>query len=310
MIFLTILFFFNFAVMIEEAKNFTKKGLRTSYFSTVIGISLVLFIIGLVIAGLLAIKSIQTQAKENLQGDIFFYPSLNNSDIKQIQLELTTWPEFKKLVFVSPQNAMDNFTETTQSKKQIFSIFEGENPIPPSIGYRPKEQVATKTGMMQLKKRIEKAYPDEVEEVSYNESSVEQVNLGFRQFVFLFLLVAGLLIVVAIAMINNTIRLALYSKRFTIKTMQLVGATAGFIRKPFLLNAVLQGVVSSIIGSALLLGSFLIASNLIDSIQFVFNLQLLLQLISILMLIGIFITVISTWISLRKYLRIKLDDLY
>jgi cell division transport system permease protein len=296
--------------MIEEAKNFTKKGLRTSYFSTVIGISLVLFIIGLVIAGLLAIKSIQTQAKENLQGDIFFYPSLNNSDIKQIQLELTTWPEFKKLVFVSPQNAMDNFTETTQSKKQIFSIFEGENPIPPSIGYRPKEQVATKTGMMQLKKRIEKAYPDEVEEVSYNESSVEQVNLGFRQFVFLFLLVAGLLIVVAIAMINNTIRLALYSKRFTIKTMQLVGATAGFIRKPFLLNAVLQGVVSSIIGSALLLGSFLIASNLIDSIQFVFNLQLLLQLISILMLIGIFITVISTWISLRKYLRIKLDDLY
>lgn len=310
MIFLTILFFFNFAVMIEEAKNFTKKGLRTSYFSTVIGISLVLFIIGLVIAGLLAIKSIQTQAKENLQGDIFFYPSLNNSDIKQIQLELTTWPEFKKLVFVSPQNAMDNFTETTQSKKQIFSIFEGENPIPPSIGYRPKEQVATKKGMMQLKKRIEKAYPDEVEEVSYNESSVEQVNLGFRQFVFLFLLVAGLLIVVAIAMINNTIRLALYSKRFTIKTMQLVGATAGFIRKPFLLNAVLQGVVSSIIGSALLLGSFLIASNLIDSIQFVFNLQLLLQLISILMLIGIFITVISTWISLRKYLRIKLDDLY
>jgi cell division transport system permease protein len=296
--------------MIEEAKNFTKKGLRTSYFSTVIGISLVLFIIGLVIAGLLAIKSIQTQAKENLQGDIFFYPSLNNSDIKQIQLELTTWPEFKKLVFVSPQNAMDNFTETTQSKKQIFSIFEGENPIPPSIGYRPKEQVATKIGMMQLKKRIEKAYPDEVEEVSYNESSVEQVNLGFRQFVFLFLLVAGLLIVVAIAMINNTIRLALYSKRFTIKTMQLVGATAGFIRKPFLLNAVLQGVVSSIIGSALLLGSFLIASNLIDSIQFVFNLQLLLQLISILMLIGIFITVISTWISLRKYLRIKLDDLY
>ena len=248
MIFLTILFFFNFAVMIEEAENFTKKGLRTSYFSTVIGISLVLFIIGLVIAGLLAIKSIQTQAKENLQGDIFFYPSLNNSDIKQIQLELTTWPEFKKLVFVSPQNAMDNFTETTQSKKQIFSIFEGENPIPPSIGYRPKEQVATKKGMMQLKKRIEKAYPDEVEEVSYNESSVEQVNLGFRQFVFLFLLVAGLLIVVAIAMINNTIRLALYSKRFTIKTMQLVGATAGFIRKPFLLNAVLQGVVSSIIG--------------------------------------------------------------
>ena len=310
MIFLTILFFFNFAVMIEEAENFTKKGLRTSYFSTVIGISLVLFIIGLVIAGLLAIKSIQTQAKENLQGDIFFYPSLNNSDIKQIQLELTTWPEFKKLVFVSPQNAMDNFTETTQSKKQIFSIFEGENPIPPSIGYRPKEQVATKKGMMQLKKRIEKAYPDEVEEVSYNESSVEQVNLGFRQFVFLFLLVAGLLIVVAIAMINNTIRLALYSKRFTIKTMQLVGATACFIRKPFLLNAVLQGVVSSIIGSALLLGSFLIASNLIDSIQFVFNLQLLLQLISILMLIGIFITVISTWISLRKYLRIKLDDLY
>ena len=89
--------------------------------------------------------------------------------------------------------------------------------------------------MKDLKNRILEAYPNVIESVSYQEDSVKSVNLGFKQFVFLFGAVALLLIVIAVAMINNTIRLALYSKRFSIKTMQLVGATSGYIRKPFLI---------------------------------------------------------------------------
>ena len=296
--------------MSETAEKYTKKGLRTSYISTVIGIALVLFMIGLVEGGLLGLKSIQTQAKENLQGDIFFYSELNPEEIKQIQLELNDWPEFKEVQFISPARAMDEFSGSESQSKQIMKIFEGSNPLPSSVTYRPKEKYANKIGMESLRQKLMKHYSSQIEEVSYDEASVTQVNLGFRQFVFLFLIVALLLIVVAVAMINNTIRLALYSKRFTIKTMQLVGATSSFIRKPFLIQALAQGVISAVVGMALLLALFTGLTNLFDSIELNFSLETLLILFGSLIILGSIITLVSTWISLNKYLRMKLDDLY
>ena len=296
--------------MSETAEKYTKKGLRTSYISTVIGIALVLFMIGLVEGGLLGLKSIQTQAKENLQGDIFFYSELNPEEIKQIQLELNDWPEFKEVQFISPARAMDEFSGSESQSKQIMKIFEGSNPLPSSVTYRPKEKYANKLGMESLRQKLMKHYSSQIEEVSYDEASVTQVNLGFRQFVFLFLIVALLLIIVAVAMINNTIRLALYSKRFTIKTMQLVGATSSFIRKPFLIQALAQGVISAVVGMALLLALFTGLTNLLDSIELNFSLETLLILFGSLIVLGSIITLVSTWISLNKYLRMKLDDLY
>jgi cell division transport system permease protein len=296
--------------MSETAEKYTKKGLRTSYISTVIGIALVLFMIGLVEGGLLGLKSIQTQAKENLQGDIFFNSELNPEEIKQIQLELIEWPEFKEAQFISPVRAMDEFSGSELQSKQIMKIFEGSNPLPPSVTYRPKEKYANKLGMQSIRQKLLKNYSSQIDEVSYDEASVTQVNLGFRQFVFLFLIVALLLIVVAVAMINNTIRLALYSKRFTIKTMQLVGATSSFIRKPFLIQALAQGVISAVVGMALLLALFTGLANLLDSIELNFSLETLLLLFGSLLVIGSIITLVSTWISLNKYLRMKLDDLY
>jgi cell division transport system permease protein len=296
--------------MSETAEKYTKKGLRTSYISTVIGIALVLFMIGLVEGGLLGLKSIQTQAKENLQGDIFFYSELNSEEIKQIQLELIDWPEFKDVQFISPTRAMDEFSGSESQSKQIMKIFEGSNPLPPSVTYRPKEKYANKNGMKKIRQKLLTNYSSQIEEVSYDEASVTQVNLGFRQFVFLFLVVALLLIVVAVAMINNTIRLALYSKRFTIKTMQLVGATSSFIRRPFLMQALAQGVISAVIGMALLLALFTGLTNLLDSIELNFSLDTLLILFGSLIVIGTIITLVSTFISLNKYLRMKLDDLY
>jgi cell division transport system permease protein len=126
----------------------------------------------------------------------------------------------------------------------------------------------------------------------------------------LFLSVALLLIIIAVAMINNTIRLALYSKRFTIKTMQLVGATGSYIRKPFLLQAILQGVVSAIIGLALLLTVFYAWNNVLISFEISYTLTTFFMLVGSMMIIGIFMTLISTWFALNKYLRMKLDDLY
>lgn len=287
-----------------------KRGVKTSYASTIIGISLVLFMIGIVLGGIFGLENIQKQAKESLQGDLFFSPELNAADIKQIEQELKTWEQFNDVFFVSPERAIEEFTGQDQNKDNILAIFEGENPLPPTVGFKPKEKFATLEGMKKIEKDLLAAYGDKIEDVNYDEASVQDVNLGFKQFVYLFGAVALLLIIVAVAMINNTIRLALYSKRFSIKTMQLVGATSGYIRRPFLLQSVAMGIVSGVIAMALLFVLFYALNNLVDSIEITYDIKTFSMLLGSLLSLGIIITLISTWFALNKYLRMKLDDLY
>jgi cell division transport system permease protein len=286
------------------------KGLRYRSVSTVIGISLVLFMIGLVLGGVFGLENVQRQAKESLQGDLFFAPELNNADIKQIEQELKSWSEFSDVFYISPERAIEEFSGQDENAEEILAIFEGENPLPPTIGFKPKAEFATKVGMEKIKAKLLGAYPEEIDEVNYDKSSVEDVNLGFRQFVFLFLTVAALLIVIAVAMINNTIRMALYSKRFTIKTMQLVGATPAYIRRPFLVRSLFNGIISAIIGLALLMTLFFALNNSLDTIEITYSLNSFILLCTSLLSIGVVISVVSTWFALNKYLRMKLDDLY
>lgn len=294
----------------KGAEKYSRRGVRTSYISTVVGISLVLFVIGLVLGGMLGLEKVQKQAKESLQGDIFFQPDYTEADIKQVEQKLKTWTEFSEVYFVSPDRAIEIFTGEEQNAEEILSIFEGESPLPPTITFKPKVQFATLSAMERLVQKIKTEFPKEIDEVSFDKASVQSVNLGFRQFVFLFLIVAALLIVVAVAMINNTIRLALYSKRFTIKTMQLVGATGKFIRGPFLRQSILQGVVSAILGMALLVTLFYALNNFLETIEISFDPWTFALIFISLVLIGVIITFVSTYFALNKYLRMKLDDLY
>ena len=295
--------------MARRTDKNSRRGVKSSYVSTIIGITLVLFMIGLVLGGFFGLENVQRQAKENLTADIFFTPELNDSDIKQIEQELKTWNEFSTVTYVSTDRALEEFAGLGD-KEEILEILDGEQPIPTNISFQPKEEYATIDGMMSIKNKILENYGDQIDDVNYQEESVESVNLGFRQFVLLFAAVALLLIVIAVAMINNTIRLALYSKRFSIKTMQLVGARSRYIRRPFLWQAIGIGIVSAIIGMAILLGLFYALNNVLDSIEIIYDLKTLLLLLGILVAIGIIITLISTWFALNKYLRMKLDDLY
>lgn len=296
--------------MSAEVDKLNKRGVKTSYASTIIGISLVLFMIGIVLGGIFGLENIQKQAKESLQGDLFFSPELNTADIKQVEQELKTWEQFNEVFFVSPERAIEEFTGQDQNKDNILAIFEGENPLPPTVGFKPKEKFATPEGMKKIKEDLLAAYGEKIEDVNYDEASVQNVNLGFKQFVYLFGAVALLLIIVAVAMINNTIRLALYSKRFSIKTMQLVGATSGYIRRPFLFQSIGMGLVSGIIAMALLFVLFYALNNLVDSIEISYDIKTFLMLLGSLLTLGIIITLVSTWFALNKYLRMKLDDLY
>lgn len=295
--------------MSSEVEKYNRRGLQTSYVSTVIGISLVLFLIGIVLGGIFGLENIQNQAKEELQANIFFKIDLNETDIKQVAEELKTWNEFREVTFISPERALEEFSKTTEDAKEIEAIFEGENLFPPNISFSPLKEYATQEGMEQIKTKILQKYVEEVESVNYDKASVDTVNLQFRQFTYLIVLVGFFLLIIAFAMINNTIRLALYSKRFTIKTMQLVGATSKFIRRPFLWQSFVQGIVSSIIGMALLMTLYYAIDKGLD-IDLNFNFMIFLTVFGILLLFGVIMTWIFTLFALNKFLKMKLDDLY
>lgn len=291
-------------------EKYNRKGVKTSYISTIIGISLVLFVIGLVIASVFGLDRIQTESKESLVCDLFFEADQNEADIKQVEQELKTWDEFREVYFVSPDRALETFQEPGQDADAILAVFGDENPMPPTISFKPKEQHANLEGLEALRVKLMAGYGDRIEEMNYDKSMVKNVNLGFKQSVWLIGAVALLLIIVAFAMINNTIRLALYSKRFSIKTMQLVGAKSGYIRRPFLWQSVGMGVISGIFGMSLVLVLFYAINNLVDSVDIQMDIFYFSILLGSLLIIGIVISFFSTWLALNKYLRMKLDDLY
>jgi cell division transport system permease protein len=293
-----------------KINKYSRRGVRSGYASTVVGISLVLFMIGLILGGVIGIQGLEKQVKEDVQVDLFFNNDLNEADIKMIEIELQQWKEFSEVYFVSPERAMQEFEGVGTSKEEMLEILDGENPLPPTVVFKPQADFANKKGLELIEEKLTTNYPGAIAELSYNEASLEDVNVGFQQFVYLLLGVAVLLIVIAVAMINNTIRLALYAKRFTIKTMQLVGAKGSFIRRPFIVQAIIQGVLSAIFGLFLLVLVFYTSNNIFDTFEISFSRDSFVVLAGTMLTLGIFMTVMSTWFALNKYLRMSIDDLY
>ena len=295
----------------KDIEKYSRRGLQTGYLSVVVGISLVLFMLGLVLGAYFGLENTQNSAKEDIEIDLFFNPDLNDSDIKLIEQELKSWEQIKSVWFVSSERALEVFhNEDNEKVSEVKRIYDGQSPFPPSVSFHPKSNIVNKEGLAQLKQEILAAYPNEIDEVNYDENRVKQVNLGFLQWVYLFVAIGILLTIIAFAMINNTIRLALYSKRFTIKTMQLVGAKSGFIRRPFLINSIVQGFLSAIIGMALLMAVFYSLKRYMEMISGTYDLKTFLMLLGVLIVLGIIISFFSTLFALNKYLRKKLDDLY
>lgn len=296
--------------MAKDIEKYSRRGLQTGYLSVIVGISLVLFMLGLVLGAYFGLEHLQKAAKENIEIDLFFNPDLNDSDIKLIEQELKGWEEIKSAWFVSPERALEVFQSNGEAANEIKSIYNGASPFPPSVSFNPKSEHVSKQGLEKLRQKILSAYPKQVDEVNFDENRIKQVNLGFLQWIYLFVAIGLLLTIIAFAMINNTIRLALYAKRFTIKTMQLVGAKSGFIRKPFLLNALLQGFLSAIIGMSLLIGVFYILKSYMEGLENTYDLQTFLLLFGALVVLGVVISFFSTLFALNKYLRKRLDALY
>ncbi len=291
--------------MAQKEERFTRRRLNSSRITTIVSISLVLFAIGL--AGLLVLhtKKLSEYVKENIGMTVYMNKNVKEAEMLQLQKELDAMEYVRSTEYISEEKAAETFQKELGDD---FVSFIGYNPLHTSIEVHLKAAYADDFYFTQIETMLKKN--PIVKEISYQKSLVQSINDNVKKISAVLLVFSLLLLLIAITLINNTIRLAVYSKRFLIKTMQLVGATEGFIRRPFLSVSIIHGLISSFIAIGLLIVVIYIARREIPEIISLQSLDLFLVLFAFVILIGFFISLISTFVAVRKYLKLNIDHLY
>ncbi len=278
---------------------------KTVYISTIFSIALVLLMLGLLGLVLVHAKNLSNYVKENIVLNIIVDERAKETDVLAFQKALNANPAVKQTQYVNKELAARNLT---QDLGEDFVNFLGYNPLTSTFDIYLKADYANTKSIEDLKISISKN--PVVKEVVYQGSLIDMVNKNINTIGLIILAFAAILLVIAIALINNTIRLAIYSQRFLIKSMQLVGATKNFIRRPFLLFAGLHGLIAAFIAIIILLGTLIYARKEVPEIIILNNYKEFGIVFIGLLLIGIFITGISTWFAVSRYLRLKSNHLY
>lgn len=278
---------------------------KTNYVSTIISISLVLFMLGLLGLIVLNAKQISDHVKQNIGFSIYLQDEISPAELKSLQEKLLAKPYTNRIEYIDKEAAA---TMLKEDLGEDFVEFLGYNPLAGSIDVYLNADFAETESMNQISAELKKF--KKVKEVSYQPDLISEVNDNIQKIGLVLLGFSVLLLIVVIALINNTIRLAIYSKRFLIKTMQLVGATSGFIRRPFVGRGVLNGIISGLIAILLLVGVLYWVSKNIPELMELQNINVYLILFSSVIVLGILISWISTSLAVRKFLRMQSGDLY
>jgi len=281
------------------------RQLMTSNFTAIVSISLVLFLFGLVGLLVLNSKKLSDYVRENIGFTVILNDNVKQADITRLQKELDANKYVKSTEFINKDKAA---TELQKDIGEDFINFLGYNPLLASIDVRLKADYANTDFIRNIESEF-KNYP-QVKEIFYQKSLIHLVNENIRKISLIILAFCTLLFFISLALINNTIRLSIYSKRFIINTMKLVGATRGFIRIPFIIKSIINGFIGSVIAIILLVLVIYVAQNELGEIISLQDNNLLLILFLVVILVGIFFTLISTLFAINKYMRIKTDDLY
>lgn len=291
--------------MVKQNYTQAKRKLRSSYVTTTISISVVLLILGVI--GLLGLNAHQlsTYVKENLGLTVMIKDNAKDVEVKKIEKVLSASSMVKSVRFVSKDAAAK---EMESELGEDFIDYLGYNPLLASLDVRLYADYATPEGMETVKSLIS-AF-SEVKEVHYQKNIVHLINENIERITLVLLCFAGLLMLIAIALINNTVRLMVFARRFVIRTMQLVGATSGFIRKPLLVQSVIQGIVGGFVANVLLSGIIWISTRELSGVVGFKNISMVVLLYLSVFVIGVFITWLSTFFAVRKYLNLKTEDLY
>jgi len=291
--------------MKKRESGISRSKLRSSYLTSIISISLVLFLLGLIGLLLLNARKLSDHVKENIGFSIFLKENIREVDIIRLQKRLDAMPYVKSTDYITKEEAAKDYQ---QELGEDFTEFLGYNPLPASIEVRFLARYANPDNIARIEKEI--LTYEEVSEVFYQKSLIHLVNDNIRKISLIILAFSGLLFLIALALINNTIRLSVYSKRFLIKTMQLVGATKAFIRRPFLAKSASHGIYAAIIALLSLSTVIFFAQQELPGIVGFSDPEILAVLFVGVIILGIIFNWISTFFAVNKYLRMRSDDLY
>ena len=290
--------------MSQSGKASIKRG-KPSYFMSILGVTLVLFLLGIIGWLVINANKMGDYFKENVEVRTYLRGNLNPKDSVALMTYITSKPYVKSIEYVSKEEGKKKYME---EESEDWSKVLDENPLPNAIYFRIKKEFVNLDTLNNIKKDLEaQTY---VSDVKYPEALVGKLNKNIRKVSIWLLVLVVLFSLVVIFLIDNTIRLAMFSNRFLIKTMQMVGATRWFIAKPLNVRAIINGAISGIIASALLYVIITIAEGSVGWLKTIHDNGLLIMLFAILIVLGIAITLFSTHRSVIKYLRMKLDDLY
>ena len=290
--------------MIEE-KKLIRKTQRTSRLSIMISMSLVLFLLGSLGVLLLQANQVSNYVKENIGISLIINPDADSTQINDILSRLSTTQYIKSFQLISKEEAAEVL------KKDLgedFITFLGHNPLYPSIDIRLKAEFADEKTVASFISSIQK-HPS-INEVQYQPSLVESVNRNLKTITWILIIFSSLLIIVSITLINNTIRISLYARRLLIKSMLLVGATKGFILKPFLLRSIFNGFIGGLIAVFLLAGLLYGISVKLPEISLIQDIRILGYVAIGMVVTGIILSFVSTWFAVNKYLRYRTDNIY
>ncbi|MDB4922777.1 permease-like cell division protein FtsX [Mucilaginibacter sp.] len=291
--------------MEEFEASASSKKTKTIYISTVFGIAMVLSMIGLLGLILVEANNLSRYVKENIVLNVFVDDAAHETDVLQLQKQIEGNTMVKQTQYVSKELAARNLQKDLG---EDFVKFLGYNPLSQSLDIYLKAEYANNADIEKFKAGLLKN--PLIKEVKYQKSLVDQMNENITTISLIILVFAGIFVVLSVALINNTIRLAIYSQRFLIKSMQLVGATKGFIRKPFMLYGIWHGLLGGLIAIVILVGTLSLAYKEIPDLIILRNYTEFGLIFVMILGIGIFISGFSTFLAVNKFLRLKIYNLY
>ncbi len=285
--------------------KYSKRKLVGSSITTVVSLSLVLFMLGLLGIIILNTSKLSDNLKENIGIQIILNENAKEVDIQHLTKTLSVSDYVKSTEFITKEDAAKRLQEDLG---EDFIDFLGYNPLLPSINLHVKAIYANTDSLSMIEKELLKSKL--VKEVIYQKSLVSMINENVKKISLVILIFSTLLMVIALALINNTIRLSIYSKRFIIKTMQLVGATQSFVRRPFVLKGIKHGIYGAAIAILMLIGVLYFAQKQLPELVELQDETMLATLFGLVIILGVIISWVSTSLAVGKYLRLKADDLY
>lgn len=278
---------------------------NTQFMTSCISTTLVLILLGTIVFFMLSAKNLSAFIKENLNVSVLVNDELKQADIDSLQAELTNSPYVKRLTFISKEQALE---ETSKDLGTDPTEFLGYNPFTPSFEINVNEPYANNDSLSKIVAELD--LREEIVGVDYDKETLESVNDNIRKISAVLLVIACLFLYISFALINNTVRLTIFSKRFLINTMKLVGASWGFIRRPFLKNAFRLGILSGIAADTAMLCGIHWMKAYEPGLNAIVTSDIIYVVMAVVMVCGLLITFLCTFASLSRYLKMNSNELY